>query len=221
MGKKEISDEKILAYALENAVLHEGKAQINSVLGKLFLEGLKKDNIKDIIPNVKRIVDKVNSLDREKQKAEFENFKHLTKERVHEKKEDLPELQGVKPGKVIMRMAPNPNGPLHIGHARMIILNDEYTKRYKGKLILRFDDTDPKNENKKPMKEAYAWAEEDLKWLGVKYNRVEKASKRLKKYYSFFELLLNPYLYNFSLTAISADKDVPITSVFRPTPRMN
>ncbi len=188
--KSGIKEEKILAYALENAVLHNGKAQTNSVLGKLFLEGLKKENIRDVMPKLQEIVKKVNSMGKEEQQRDFDGLKDLVKERVHEQREELPDLPNAKPGKVVMRMAPNPNGPLHIGHARMIILNDEYSKRYKGKLILRFDDTDPKNDNKKPMKEAYAWAEEDLKWLGVKYDNVERASARLDKYYGFFEELI-------------------------------
>lgn len=185
-----IDEDKIYAYTLENAITHDGKAVANSVLGKLFLEGLKKENIKDVMPTIKEMVDNVNGMSLDKQNSEFELLKKLVKERVHEQREELPELQNAKSGKVVMRMAPNPNGPLHIGHARMIILNDEYTKRYKGKLILRFDDTDPKNDNKKPMKEAYKWAEEDLKWLGVKYDGVERASARLDKYYKFFEDLI-------------------------------
>lgn len=191
MKKGAISDEKILAYALENAITHDGKALPNSVLGKLFLEGLKKESIKDVMPKIQAAVKKVNGMKLDAQKKEFDSLKDMVKERVHEQREGLPELQNAKEGKVVMRMAPNPNGPMHIGHARMIILNDEYVKRYKGKLILRFDDTDPKNENKRPMKEAYGWFEDDLKWLGVKYGRVERASARLDRYYKFFEELLD------------------------------
>jgi len=40
-------------------------------------------------------------------------------------------------------MAPNPSGPLHVGHSRMAILNDEYVKRYGGICYNRFEDTDP------------------------------------------------------------------------------
>ena len=61
--------------------------------------------------------------------------------------------------KVVMRFAPNPNGPPTLGHARGIVINSELVKKYKGKLILRFDDTDPKT--KKPMLEAYQWYQED------------------------------------------------------------
>jgi glutamyl-tRNA synthetase len=69
----------------------------------------------------------------------------------------------------------------------MVILNDEYAKRYNGKLILRFDDTDPKNPNKIPLKEAYEMIRNDLKWLGVEWHEEIIASQRLKLYYEYFK----------------------------------
>jgi len=60
-------DEKILAYALENAILHDGKAQPNAVLGKLFLEGLKKDSVKEIMPSIIKTVTGINKLKKEEQ----------------------------------------------------------------------------------------------------------------------------------------------------------
>src|SRR3989338_9753094 len=108
--------------------------------------------MKSLSSIVSKLVKKVNSMKVEEQIKEVEN---IAPELLHEKKKveerRLPELPNVK-DKVVLRIAPNPNGPLHIGHARMIILNDEYTKMYKGKLFLRFDDTDQKNPNKRPWK---------------------------------------------------------------------
>ena len=57
-----------------------------------------------------------------------------TKKPTEEKR--LPDLKNVR-GRVVMRLAPSPSGPLHLGHSRMCILNDEYVKRYGGELILR------------------------------------------------------------------------------------
>lgn len=48
--------------------------------------------------------------------------------------------------KVVMRFAPEPNGHLHIGHAKAVFLAKHFTKAWNGKLILRFDDTNPKKE---------------------------------------------------------------------------
>ena len=62
-----------------------------------------------------------------------------------------------------MRFAPNPNGPLSFGHSRGIIINSEYAKKYNGKWILRFDDTD--TVRKPPMPEAYNLIQEEVEWL--------------------------------------------------------
>ena len=65
-SKSEVfSEEKILAYALENAVSHDGKAIAGAVLPKLFQEGLKKENVKDVMPLINDIIKKVNSMKKE------------------------------------------------------------------------------------------------------------------------------------------------------------
>lgn len=73
------------------------------------------------------------------------------------------------------------DGPLHLGNSRAAIISYEYAKMYKGDFILRFDDTDPKV--KKPIKEAYGWIREDLKWLGISWTEEFAASSRFERYY--------------------------------------
>ena len=78
-------------------------------------------------------------------------------------------------GKVVLRFAPNPNGPLSFGHARGLVINSTYREMYDGEFILRFDDTDTKV--KPPMLEAYDQIQQETEWLiGRKPDRVVVAS---------------------------------------------
>ncbi len=172
--------QEIRKQAIKNAYLHDGKADISSVVSKLIAENpdLRK-NVKSIIEDVKAGVDTVNSLSKD-QIIEIVNTEYpefLIKEKKEEK-HNLPDLENVH-GRVVMRMAPSPSGPLHIGHSRMAILNDEYVKRYGGDLILRIEDTNPANVDI----DAYDMIPEDLEWLNVNVTKKVIQSSRMDFYY--------------------------------------
>ncbi|MGC8709743.1 MAG: glutamate--tRNA ligase [Thermoplasmata archaeon] len=178
---------EILKFALQNAVEHGGKADTKSVLGKIIsMDPSLKLRIKEIMPEIEDVVREINSKSIEEQRKMLLDIapEMLEKRKIVEKKvlPDLPDVQG----KVVMRMAPSPSGPLHIGHSRMAILNDEYTKRYGGRLILRIEDTNPLNvENY-----AYDMIKEDLEWLDVKFHEVVIQSDRFNVYYDYARRLL-------------------------------
>lgn len=183
--------EDIRKTALLNAIKHEGKAQTGSVIGKTL--GEKPDlrsKIKEISTLVNKIVKEVNTLSFDEQKNIVEENwpEALVKEKV-EKEKHLPPLPNVdKYRQVVTRFSPNPDCVLHLGSARAIILCHEYVHMYKGKFVLRFEDTDPKI--KRPLLEFYDRIREDLAWLGCKPNEEHIQSDRIPIYYEYAEKLL-------------------------------
>ncbi len=96
--------------------------------------------------------------------------------------EESIKLDGDPKG-AVLRFAPNPNGPLTIGHARGVVVNSYLAKKYSGKFILRFDDTDPRT--KRPLVEAYDWILEDCEWLGATVDEKVIASENMCTYYEY------------------------------------
>ncbi|MDD4668736.1 MAG: glutamate--tRNA ligase [Candidatus Methanomethylophilus sp.] len=181
-------EETIRKFALQNAAFFKGKANPKAVVGKV-LGGFPEYRSKtaEITQLINSIVAEVNALSPEAQKEEL--AKTAPELLVKEKKErtyELPDLAGAEKGHTVMRIAPGPSGPLHIGHTRVSILNDEYTKRYGGQLILRFEDTNPE----KIDPEAYDMIPEDLAWLGVKCTKTYTQSDRFEIYYDYTRRLI-------------------------------
>ncbi len=179
-----IKNEIIRAYALKNAIEHDGKASFGPIINGLFNHGLEKSKIKEIMSDVNKVLKEVNKLNLDKQKEEFEGLKDLVGER--EVREGLRELDNVK-GKVIMRFAPSPSGPLHIGHALTATISFLYVQKYGGKFYVRIEDTNPEN----IYKPAYKMIEEESKWLFDNKVEVIIQSERMPVYYKYAEDLIN------------------------------
>lgn len=164
-----------------------GKADEKAVIGKVIAEKPElKAKVKELIPLVRECIQEFEMLD-EEQKKELIS-KYYVEKKSSERELSLPLLPKAEKGKVVMRFAPNPNGPPTLGSARGIIINGEYCKIYNGKYIIRFDDTDPKT--KRPMLEAYDWYLEDVEWLGYEPDEVIYASKRIPIYYEYAKKLI-------------------------------
>jgi len=131
--------------------------------------------------------------------------------------------QDLKDGKnekrVHTRFPPEPNGYLHIGHAKSICLNFGLGKKYHGKTNLRFDDTNP-------VKEEIEYVEsiiEDVKWLGFDWeNRLFYASDYFDQLFDYARILINKgkaYVCELSAEEISTTRGTPtrpgIESPFR------
>ncbi|QLH75537.1 MAG: glutamate--tRNA ligase [Methanomassiliicoccales archaeon] len=179
----------ILKYALQNAFLYGGKANAKAVQGKVMAEQpALRPHIKEIIPLIESVLARVNAMSLEEQKSLLESIDPsltVKKEKV-EKVHRLVDLPGAVNGQVVMRFAPGPSGPLHLGHTRVAILNDEYCKRYNGKFINRMEDTNPE----KIDPDAYKMIPEDLEWLGVKVDETVIQSERFPFYYEIARQLI-------------------------------
>lgn len=176
---------------LLNAVQHDGIAQAGPIVGKLLGEKAElRAKAKELTGLINNVLGEVNSLSVEEQRRIVEEKwpETLRKEKVEEEKKLPPLPNTSKYAQIVTRFSPNPDCVLHLGSARAIILSHEYARIYKGKFILRFEDTDPKV--KRPSLEFYDKIREDLKWLGCKVDEEYIQSDRLPIYYEYTEKLL-------------------------------
>ena len=93
---------------------------------------------------------------------------------------------GFNPKELKFRFPPEPNGYLHIGHAKAIGLNFGLGKKYDAPVNLRFDDTNPTKEDQ----EFVAAIKEDVKWLGYDWTEITYSSDNFQKLYDWSLLLI-------------------------------
>lgn len=199
---------KILKMALQNALDH-GRTQDKIVLSKILgQEPELRTRVKEIMPAISEIVGSVNQMSQEQIRADIEKkFPEIleAKPQKQEEPQGLPPLEGAERGNVVTRFPPEPNGYPHIGHAKAAIIDEEYARMYDGKLILRFDDTNPEAERL----EFYAAIKVGLDWLGVKYDSVKNTSDDIELLYKKGKELLDgnfAYVCTCKQEAISANR---------------
>ncbi len=177
--------EKIWGYVLKNSLSHDGIPSAGSVISALFNEGMKKQEIPELMPQINKIINEVKSKDIEWQKIEFKKFESKVSEReIHEGLSELPNV--LKTG-VVMRFRPAPSGPLHIGHIISNMINSLYVKKYGGKFYIIIDDTNPEE----TLSEAYKNIKENCDWIFGNVYEYLNASDRMKIYYEYAEKLIN------------------------------
>ncbi|MEJ6516078.1 MAG: glutamine--tRNA ligase, partial [Pseudomonadales bacterium] len=93
---------------------------------------------------------------------------------------------GKNGGQVVTRFPPEPNGFLHIGHAKAICLSFGVAKEFSGKTYLRFDDTNPIKEDTRFIDAM----KEDISWLGFQWHEIRNASDYFEQLYQFAEQLI-------------------------------
>ena len=187
---------EIRKIALQNAVEHDGKTKDKVVLSKsLGTIPELKNNVKEVIPEIASIVSQVNGMSIEEQKTEIQNnFPEIldVKENVKKERVGLPPLEGAEQGKVVTRFTPAPNGYPHIGHAKAAIISEEYAKMYGGKLVLRYDDTNPEDTRL----EYWAAIKVGLDWLGIEFDEIKNTSDDIGLLYDkCVEMIKKNYAY--------------------------
>ncbi|MEA2053797.1 MAG: glutamate--tRNA ligase [Candidatus Thermoplasmatota archaeon] len=186
-------DEKNIAetarkHALLNAVKYDGTPNVKAVMGKLMAEKpeLRNDPARAyaISGNACKEIEKL-SLSKQMNYLQ-KNYPELLIKEKKERDFTLPPLPDAQKGKVITRFPPEPNGYLHIGHAKAAVVDYEYARMYDGTFILRFDDTNPAAE----LKKFYDAQKEDLKWLGIEWDREYRTSDHLPVHYELAEKMV-------------------------------
>jgi glutamyl-tRNA synthetase len=181
--------------ALFNALKHDSDAQVGAIMGPMMGENPEFREHGDEIPGViAPVIEAVNGLSTEEKR---ERLGELAPERLKELEADdeddervLSDLPNVEAyDEVRMRVAPNPNGPWHLGHARMPAVIGTCKERYDGWMLCRFDDTDP--ETKRPDLDAYDAIVDAIEYLGFEPDEVVKASDRVETYYEHARNLID------------------------------
>lgn len=100
--------------------------------------------------------------------------------------EEIIESEGTDKGCVVTRFPPEPNGYLHIGHAKAMCIDFGIAKQYGGRCHLRMDDTNPAKEDM----EYVAAIQRDITWLGFQWDALCFASDYYGKLYEYAEILI-------------------------------
>ncbi len=180
-------------YAIQNALDH-GEAKLGPVMRVIMATHAELRKEADKVTEIlEQQIDFINSLTKEKiERIAREKFPEiLKKEEEQTSTKDVDFIRTIInedlktnkfKGRVHTRFPPEPNGYLHIGHAKSINLNYGLAEEYKGKFNLRFDDTNPMTEEMEYVKGII----EDVKWLGADFeDRLLYASDYFEQFYDW------------------------------------
>lgn len=175
-------DAVIRKHVLKNAYDY-GKANASAVVGKVIAEfpDCKKD-MKATMAKVNEEIARVSKLSKEDMEKEMGEFEYVAKE----EKEKTIELPDAEKGRVATRFPPEPSGYPHIGHAKAAWLDHESARAYEGKMLLRFDDTNPEKESQQFVDAI----KEGLEWLGIGWAKESYTSDHMDDIYKAAEKLI-------------------------------
>ncbi len=179
----------IKRHVIRNAALYNGIPNEGSVMGAVMSSypGFRK-NPKETKDQVQTSIKWFKLLSTEMKKRETDSLDAEFLRRECKIQEGLPPLRDAVECKVVTRFAPSPTGPLSIFQvSRAVMISYLYAKQYKGRFVLRIEDTDAS----KVKKEYYDMIKEDLRNVGVKWDKLLLQSDQIPTYYKYAEELIN------------------------------
>ncbi|RVD92540.1 glutaminyl-tRNA synthetase [Tubulinosema ratisbonensis] len=220
---KECKDlSKISEFVKQNTLSEEEiKKIISSCRTKK--EAFKILNDKGAFNNLKDLPERVKHLPDQAEKEETFWLKEGVVSKLHLPGENPQLSEEIKNNhlkrtgkKVVTRFPPEPNGHLHIGHAKAMALSFDYAQMYDGITFLRFDDTNPKNEEIS----FYHSIKEDVEWLGYKPHYITSSSTYFEQMIDFaYRLIESDLAYVCHLT--SQEIHEKRVSILENTPENN
>lgn len=174
--------------ALENAIKFKGKANPGAVIGAVIQAHPEaKKDMKATSQKINAIIKEVNALSLEEQEKEllainpsYHEEQQAAREERKAARSELPELPGAVMQEVETRMPPEPSKYNHLGHAMSFLINFLYAKKYEGRCILRFDDTNPEKESQEFVD---AMLHDIIEYLGLEPDEIIYVSDHMPRFY--------------------------------------
>ena len=172
--------------AIENAIDHDGTAHVGAVISRLLATDPtlrpQADAVRAAVSRAVADLEGVPMAELEDRLAALGGRAPARAPVDRGTGGEFPELPGAIPGQVVLRMAPFPNGVLHIGHGRLLFVHQHYRERYRGKILLVFDDT-AGSEEKRAEPEFFQLIQDDCALAGVRPDAVYYKSDRIEAHY--------------------------------------
>ncbi len=186
MSLSDAVKERVRRTALENAVAHSGSAEVGPVVSRLLgSDPALRGRVEEVRTFASEVVAEYRARsvpELEEELARLGGPEPGPPKAARDEGAVYPDLPGATPGAVVLRMAPFPSGGLHIGSGRMLFVNQYYRERYRGRLLLVFDDT-VGSEEKRVEPEFFDLILGDLELAGVRPDRVLYKSDRIPSHY--------------------------------------
>jgi glutamyl-tRNA synthetase len=177
---------RVRRLVLANALEHEGAARVDPVVARILATDAAlrahADAVRDLASQVVAEVRGLPAAELQDRLQALGGPEVSGGRAAASSSVEFPDLPGATPGEVVLRLAPFPSGVLHIGHGRMLFINQLYRERYGGRILLVFDDTIGSDE-KRVETEYFDLIRGDCDAAGVHPDAIYYKSDRIPTFY--------------------------------------